>query len=240
MGTAVKTFAQVEEAGEAFYGFFHRVDLPPLDDSEIRVLWRDVTGVDLSGDQAGAIRILTGGNPRLAAVLGRSTRHPDLTHLGEDLDLLVDEYTPYFKATIEVLPAAERKVLITLADVWSPATAAEVAERARMTSGMVSALLGRLVRRGAVVVVGSQSGKNRYELTERLYNLYHLLRRRDGEGRVRALVDVLTHLSRAAGRASEVLPRILRPGSGELLPREFRELQLLLAAPKDADPTRRS
>ena len=228
MATAVKSFPQVEEAGEAFYGFFHRLDLPPLDDSEVRTLWRELTGVDLADDRAAAVRILTGGNPRLTTVLGRFSRHPDLSRLDEDLNLLVDEYTPYFQATMEALPVAERKVFVTLADIWAPATAAQVAERARMTSGMVSALLGRLVRRGAVVVVGSQSGKNRYELTERLYNLYHLLRRPDGERRVRALVDVLTHLSRRAGRVGEVLPRIVRPALGELLPRELRELQPLL------------
>ncbi|MDQ6726755.1 MAG: hypothetical protein M3066_11410, partial [Actinomycetota bacterium] len=192
MASAVNTFEAIDESGEALYGFFHRIDLAPLDDAAVRTLWADVTGVDLAGGRAAAIRILTGGNPRLVTVLGRFSQHPDLSNLRADLDLLIDEYTPFFKANIEALPPIERKVFVTLADIWAPATAAEVAERARMTSSQVSSLLGRLVRRGAVDIVEGEPGKKRYELSERLYNLYHLLRRPDGEGRVRALVDILT------------------------------------------------
>ncbi len=92
-------------------------------------------------------------------MLGRFSKRPDLRSLREDLELLIDEYTPYFKATIERLPPVERKVFVTLADIWAPATAAEVAEKARMTSSQVSALRGRLVRRGAIQVVDVDTGR---------------------------------------------------------------------------------
>jgi DNA-binding MarR family transcriptional regulator len=214
MATSVTGFAQVDEPSEALYGFFRRIDLRPLDVVDVRTLWRQVTGVDLIDDRAVPIRILTGGNPRLITVLGRFSRHPDLSRLREDLELLIDEYTPYFKANIEALPPVERKVFVTLADIWAPATAAEVAQRVRMTSNQVSALLARLVPRGAVEVVGD-GRKKRYELTERLYNLYYLLRRPGGEGRVRALVDILTHLYDPRRLEREVLPGIARPfGAG--------------------------
>jgi hypothetical protein len=211
MASAVTTFAQVEEAGEALYGFFHRVDLRPLDDAEVRTLWREVTGIDLVGDRAVPIRILTGGNPRLITVLGRFSRQPDLHGLRQDLELLIDEYTPFFKANIEALPAVERKVFVTLADIWAPATAAEVAERARIDTSKVSALLGRLMRRGAVQVVEVERGRRHYELTERLYNLYHLLRRPGGDGRVRALVDILVHLYEPGQLERDVWPNIVQP-----------------------------
>lgn len=215
IGSAVATFARMEDSGEAFYGFFHRVDLGPLGDDDVRVLWAKVTGVELAGDRIVPIRILTGGNPRLISVLGRFSQRGDLTSLREDLELLIDEYTPYFKANIEVLPPVERKVFVTLADIWAPATAAEVAEKARMSSSQVSSLLGRLVRRGAVQAVDLGPGKQHYELTERLYNLYHLLRRSGGEGRVRALVDILIHLYGTDELEQAVLPRVaaLPPGA---------------------------
>jgi len=216
MATAVSTFVQAEEAREAFYGFFHRIDLRPLGDDDVRSLWRDVTGVDLAGSRAVPIRILTGGNPRLITVLGRFSEHPDLSNLRQDLELLIDDYTPYFKANIEALPPVERKVFVTLADIWAPATAAEVAERTRMSSSKVSALLGRLVGRGAIEIVDQEAGRQRYELSERLYNLYHLLRRPDGEGRVRALVDILTHLYGPDELLRSVLPGIVKSGPGEL------------------------
>ena len=216
IGSAVTTFAQVEEAGEALYGFFHRVDLRSLPDAEVRTLWREVTGVDLAGDRVVPIRILTGGNPRLITVLGRFSKQPNLGSLRHDLELLIDEYTPFFKANIETLPPVERKVFVTLADIWAPATAAEVAERARMDTNKVSSLLGRLMRRGAVQILDEESGRRRYELTERLYNLYHLLRRPGGDGRVRALVDILIHLYEPGQLERDVWPNIVQPPTGPM------------------------
>ncbi len=227
MASAVTTFAQMEEGGEAFYGFFHRVDLRPLHDAEVRTLWQDVTGVDLDGDRAVPVRILTGGNPRLITVLGRFSQQPDLGNLRQDLELLIDEYTPFFKANIEALPAVERKVFGILADIWAPATAAEVAERARIDTSKASALIGRLVRRGAVQIVDLEEapGRRRYELTERLYNLYHLLRRPGGDGRVSALVDILTHMYEPDRLEREVWRNIVHTS-----PAPRSELDVLVAS----------
>lgn len=214
MATAVTTFDLVEEAGEAFYGFFHRIDLRPLDCGEVRSLWHHLTGTDLTDERVIPIQTLSGGNPRLITVLARFSHQSDLRDLRQDLELLIDEYTPYFKAITEVLPPVERKVLVALADIWAPATAAEVAERTRMTSSQVSALLGRLVRRGAVQAVEQVQGKQGYELTERLYNLYHLLRSRDDEVRVVALVDILVHLLDPIELERFVLPGLVQPLAG--------------------------
>ncbi len=214
VATAVTTFAAVEEAGEAFYGFFHRIDLHPLDDASARLLWQKLTGADLAGDRIVPVRILTGGNPRLLTVMARFSTSPDLRDLRHDLELLIDEYTAYFKANIEALPVVERKVYVTLADIWAPATAAEVAERTRMTSSQVSVHLGRLVRRGAVQAVEHDEGRQRYELSERLYNLYLLMRTPDGSGRVRALVDILVHLFTPAGLERSVLPGLVQRPPG--------------------------
>lgn len=214
IGTAVTSFAGIEESGEPFYAFFRRIDLDPLADDDVRTLWQDVTGVELSGDRIVPIRILTGGNPRLVTVLGQFSHRADLRGLRQDLELLIDEYTPYFKANIETLPPVERKVFVALADIWAPATAAEVAVHSRMSSSKVSALLGRLIQRGAVRAVEQERGRQRYEVTERLYNLYHLLRRPDGVGRVRALVDILTHLYEPIVLERDVLPSIVQPPPG--------------------------
>ncbi|HET7487230.1 MAG TPA: tetratricopeptide repeat protein [Acidimicrobiales bacterium] len=207
VGSAVTTFHQLDDAGRALFGVFHRIDLRPLGDDEVRAVWLAVTGVDLPVERAAAVRIVAGGNPRLVTVLGRFSRHPDLGDLQSALGLLIDGYTPYFKAMAEALPPAERKVFATLADRWVPATAAEVAAHARLTASQVSAQLARLVRRGVVDVVDDYGGKRRYELADRLYNLYHLLRRPDGRVRVEALVDLLTHLD-----GPEQLDAVMWPG----------------------------
>ncbi|MGH9224256.1 MAG: hypothetical protein ACRD2W_10875 [Acidimicrobiales bacterium] len=76
MASAVTRLSDAE--ADAFYGFFHNIDLRPLDDRDVRALWHAVTGVDLAGRRAVPIRFLTGGNPRLVTVLGRFSHAPDL------------------------------------------------------------------------------------------------------------------------------------------------------------------
>lgn len=106
------------------------------------------------------------------------------------------------------------------------------------------------MRHGAVQIVEEEHGRRRYELTERLYNLYHLLRRPGGDGRVRALVDILVHLyepsvilepSRPEDDGLLTAARGLRArlelqveaAAGRPLPRELREVQQVLQARRD-------
>ena len=56
----------------------------------------------------------------------------------DDLERLIDEQTPYFKARIEALPPQARKVFHCLAQAWSPLLAREVAARAKLGSSHAS------------------------------------------------------------------------------------------------------
>ena len=88
----------------------------------------------------------------------------------------------YFKSHIEALPPQERRVYLALAEIWKPATASEVAKQARLPSSHCSAHLKRLASRGAVVETGGTPRRKEYYLTERLYNIYYLVRKgREGD-----------------------------------------------------------
>ena len=108
-----------------------------------------------------------------------------------DLLNLVDDHTEYFKGHIESLPAQERRVYLALADLWKPATTKEIADRARLETSKCSAQLARLIERGAVQVEGGTARRKQYYLTERLYNIYYLMRRSRGPD---PLIEALIHL----------------------------------------------
>ena len=60
--------------------------------------------------EAGAVRrlqILTGGSPRLLAIMARFASERSFHTLMSDLLDLVDEHTAYFKSHLESLPAQE-------------------------------------------------------------------------------------------------------------------------------------
>jgi tetratricopeptide (TPR) repeat protein len=111
----------------------------------------------------------------------------------DDLLDLVDDHTEYFKSHLESLPAQERRVYLALARLWKPATTREISTQARLDINICSSLLKRLEGRGVVAVEGGTARRRQYYLTERLYNIYYLLRRDGGSNRVvDALVDFMT------------------------------------------------
>ncbi|WP_187345685.1 ATP-binding protein [Sorangium cellulosum] len=221
LATATSRFGAILDEEQALYEMFATYALEPLDLAECRALWEAVGGVKASERRVRPMQILTGGNPRLLGILASFAAKTSLRHLMENLTQLVDDNTDYFKSHLESLPATERKVYVTLADLWSPSTAREVADAARMEVNQASALLHRLVSRGAVVEEG-QGRRLRYRLSERLYNIYHLLRRRGaGAARVRAVVDFMVHLYEGDGLVG-LLGQIAEEAKG-LGPEERRD-----------------
>ena len=194
LGTATSRFEQLENSDKAMFELFKIHELEPLSSDECRILWSSITGQELKGDRIRPIQILTGGSPRLLVIISAFAAKASFRELMEDLTLLVDEHTEYFKSHIDNLPPLERKVFVTLADLWQPSTSRELAEAARIDVNKASAYLKRLVSKGAVMEVEQDGGRKWYQLAERMYNIYHLMRRRgEPSSRVRAVVDFMVH-----------------------------------------------
>ncbi|MCX4241140.1 AAA family ATPase [Paraliomyxa miuraensis] len=175
------------------YGLAREHRMQPLTLGETRELWNRFTGEDRGERPMIPIHRLTGGNPRLLAIVASFSTGRSFRESMNELTALIDEHTSYFKAMVEALPPAERRVYSTLADLWAPATSRHVGERCRMNPSKASALLSRLVSRRMVEEVGSEGRAKRYQLTERLYNVYYLLRNRGGQqhARLEGLVEFM-------------------------------------------------
>ena len=182
LATATSRFRELEDAEHAFFELFRIVRLDPLDTGECHSLWKMVTGDDVR-ERIRPLQILTGGDPRLLVIVGGFAKHLSLSQLMEDLVRLIDDHTEYFRAHLEGIAKTERRVYLALIDLWQPSTTGEVAERARLDVRIVSAMLGRLVDRGAVVVEGS-GRKRAYVAAQRLYSVYYKLRRERDEAAV--------------------------------------------------------
>ncbi len=191
LATATSRFKGLDDAREPFFELFRIVRLDPLNTEECRCLWQMVSGDTVSEREVRPIQILTGGNPRLLVIIGEFARHRSLRQLMEELVKLVDDHTEYFRGHLEVFAKTERRVYLSVIDLWQPSTTGEIAARARMDVRAVSALLGRLVERGAILVEGS-GRKRMYAAAERLYSIYYKLRReRDEAAVVRNLIHFM-------------------------------------------------
>ncbi|MCX6583206.1 MAG: ATP-binding protein [Candidatus Aminicenantes bacterium] len=192
LGTATSRFDGIDNAGKAMFDLFKIHYLEPLATQESKLLWEYLTGEEVKENKIRPIHILTGGNPRLLAIISSFAVGASFRELMKQLTSLIDEYTTYFKSNIESLPALERKVFVTLANIWEPADSARVARDARIDVNKTSSLLKRLEFRGCVSALKSAGRKKSYQVTERLYNIYHLMRLSGSQSdRVRAVVDFM-------------------------------------------------
>lgn len=187
LGSANSVFAGIQEYSAPFYGFFRVIRLDGLDVEETTALIRamakrlDQSNPDklLSSERGRVetIRRLTGGNPRLLALACQMLFEPRLGTTLENIERLIDEQTPYFKARIEDLPVQSRKVFSKLADGWRPMLANEVASSTRLGSSQASAQLKKLVDWGYAAKVNWNNEKRiRYEVCDRFLNIYYLYR----------------------------------------------------------------
>ena len=192
LATATSRFDEIDHPDHALYDLFRVRTLQPLDTGECTALWETVSGQRPPRQTIRPMEILTGGNPRLVAIVAGFGSGLSFCELMDDLLDLVDEHTEYFKSHIEALPAQERRVYLALADLWKPATTREIAERSRIETSKCSAQLARLTERGVVQVTGGSLRRKQYYLSERLYNIYYLLRRNGGpDSLIRALIQFM-------------------------------------------------
>ena len=188
LATATSRFKGLDDAKEPFFELFRIVRLEPLDTEGCRRLWQMASGDTVSEREIRPLEILTGGNPRLLVIVAGFAQHRSLRQLMENLVSLIDDHTEYFRSHLAGFAKTERRVYLSVIDLWQPSSTGEIAARARMDVRTVSTLLGRLVNRGAVIVEGR--GKKRlYAAAERLYSIYYKLRReRDEAAVVRNLI----------------------------------------------------
>ena len=177
LGSATSRFDEIDHPDHALYDQFRVLTLRSLTTAECAVLWEKVTGQSRPTNTIRSLEILTGGSPRLLAIVARFGAGLSFRELMDSLFDLVDDHTEYFKSHLESLPAQERRVYLALAELWKPALTKEVAERARLETSKCSAQLARLMERGVVRLDGGSARRKQYYLSERMYNIYYLLRR---------------------------------------------------------------
>jgi DNA-binding MarR family transcriptional regulator len=192
LATATSSFAGIEEREQAMFDLFRVYTLDALASHECAVLWNHLTGRAIDERQGRALEILTGGSPRLLTMLSRIVDDAPLQTLADDLTRLIDDQTAYFKSQIDALSPQAQRVYVALAEIWSPATAQEIAERARLSVNTVSSVVARLEQEGLVSADAVSRRRKRYQLSERLNNIYYQMRRGGAAAeRVRYSVEFL-------------------------------------------------
>ncbi|MCA1939078.1 MAG: AAA family ATPase [Dechloromonas sp.] len=187
IGASSRALEASYDYGRAFYDFFRIDELRGLSENEMRetiVNLARLRGAEeliqrLQADP-GRLRVLhtlTGGNPRTAVLLyGVLLKGAD-GDVRSDLEGLLDEVTPLYKARFDELAPQAQQLLDKVALHWDPMTARQVADALGWEINPTSAQLDRLVQAGVIEKVKSGRGKRvAFQVAERFFNIWYLMR----------------------------------------------------------------
>ncbi len=202
VGTAASWFSAVSDREAPFFEFFRTRYLDRFTPDEMESVLRqlahlrkdeDVLKVlDQQPERLRSLRILTGGNPRLVKMIYSLLREGLNSNVRRDLEHLLDECTPFFKHRIESLSLQARRIFDRIAKHWHPLGVAEIAPFVRKAPNYVSSVLSKLIDDGFVEEVGSSEKRKTYQVAERFYNIYYLMRfSREGRNRLKYLVEFM-------------------------------------------------
>lgn len=134
---------------------------------------------------------LTGGNPRTLTILYMLLETNVEGDVFGDLERLLDQSTVLYKARVEDLPPQSRVVLDAVALAWDPIIASSVATTSGLDVTSVSSHLDRLQKEGILEKVTiSTTTKSAFQVTERFFNIWYLMRH--GARRQRSRLKWLT------------------------------------------------
>ncbi|HEY2292518.1 MAG TPA: tetratricopeptide repeat protein [Thermoanaerobaculia bacterium] len=182
----------------AFYDFFQVDVLAKLERHEILLCLRhmaqqrDEAGkkvleiLDRDPARIHVLYDLTGGNPRTLVMLYLVLETSGDEGVMRDLERLLDQATPLYKARVEELAPQTRVVFDALALAWDPATAADLAGVTGLEVSVVSAQLDRLFKEGVVEKTSlSSTNRTAFQVVERFFNIWYLMRHSSRRQRLR-------------------------------------------------------
>lgn len=211
----------------AFFDFFRITTLQRLELPEIRTCLYQLARrrgepgqhvtelLNRSPGRIAALTEMTGGNPRTLAILYLLLESQAGEDAFADLEKLLDRMTPLYKARAEEAPPQARAVLDAVALAWDPITATEAAKESGLEIQTVNSQLSRLEKDGFIEKVEvTGSGRHGYQMVERFFNIWYLMRH--GSRRLRQRVHWLTAFLRgfySGGDRENIARNMLRNGN---------------------------
>ncbi len=189
VGAAVQPPRQLGVREAAFYEFFRLDQLDPLTEADLlRCLERLAHLRGTPGERVLAVmrreparlrvlHALTGGNPRILTLLYQLLERAESDDVFGDLEGLLDQVTPLYKARVEELKTPlQRAMLDAVALHWDPITAKKLAQATGEPVTTVSSQLSRLRDWGYVEEVATSGTRAGYQVAERFFNIWYLMR----------------------------------------------------------------
>ena len=208
IGASTQPLQEAADQNAAFYEFFLPHHLDPLSFSETKKCMRSLA---MQRGKAGqrVIRVLqtdpprlrvlhrlTGGNPRVLALSYRLLETEDLPNAMADLERLLDEVTPYYKALVEEYKTRQQQAVIdAIALHWDPVTTGKLSQITGLPTTTLSPQVIRMRKEGLIEITETSGSYSGHQIVERFFNIWYLMRHgtRRTKQRMRWLVAFLSN-----------------------------------------------
>jgi tetratricopeptide (TPR) repeat protein len=209
IGASAAALEAAADREGAFYDFFQVDVLAKLEHHEILLCLRHMARqreeagrkvlqiLDRDPARIHVLYDLTGGNPRTLAMLYLVLETSGDEDVMRDLERLLDQATPLYKARVEELAPQTRVVFDALALAWDPATAADLGSVTGLEVSVISAQLDRLFKEGVIEKTSlSSTNRTAFQVAERFFNIWYLMRHssRRQRQRLRWLTEMLRRI----------------------------------------------
>ncbi len=189
IGAAAHFIKQTGHREAPFYEFFHTNVLEPLSERELLQCMHSLA--DAREEAGGPVKqilakeperlrtlyALTGGNPRVLALIYQLLERSETATIFADLEGLLDQVTPFYKARIEEYQSSQQRAVIdAIALNWDPITSNKLSKATNIAVTTISTHLNRLTRDGFIEEVSTSGARAGYQLAERFLNIWYLMR----------------------------------------------------------------
>ena len=176
---------------DAFLDFFRGIELRPLQVEEMRQAllalaetFGKAEGRDAMKRQLNAqperlptLRQLSGGNPRTTVMLYEILANGQKGSVRSDLEALLDNMTPLYKARMEALADLPRKLFAHILEHWAPISIGDLSAVSQVPNTTISGQLKRLELDGLIVKTRLHgTTRSGYQAAERFFNIWYLMR----------------------------------------------------------------
>lgn len=188
IGASAVAIEGTTDYGAPFYDAFQIHYLKRLSFGELKEVLINLANLTQSDDvipqiekETGRIKTLhqlTGGNPRTAVMLFRLIIKGFSKEINDDLEALLDEVTPLYKARFEELSTQMQVIVDAIALHWDPINLEQLREASHYENNQLSPQLKRLVELGWIEKLDAYKAKGgAYQISERFFNIWFLMRR---------------------------------------------------------------
>lgn len=188
------------EYKEPFFDFFKAITLNELNREEtIRLLAKlgetygaqeIQTIIKEQPARIDSLRRLTGGVPRTVVLLFEIFIDDVNGNSFKDLETILDRVTPLYKHRLDNLSVQQQAIFDAIALSWDAVSTKEIAAKVKMASKAVSSQLAQLEKNQLIRKIPTSTKNHLYQIRERFFNIYYLMRvgKRKNRNRVLWLV----------------------------------------------------